>query len=1093
MRRRAKPGFLLVAAREWRWLLHDRVALVLMFGVPLFAFVVLAAVFSQPVIRGLGVVVVDADRSDTSRALIEQVAASPNLSIAARAGDLASAASAIRSGEAIAAIYIPANFERDVKAERRPQVVGFYNQQYLTAAGIAATGLSDGLSAATASAAPATHAAPKQARIGSLVAETIVLVNPQKNYAQFMLRALLPTIIHVVIALAGGYAVGSEFRRRSVRTWLACAGGNPIIALAGKLAPLFAIFFLIMLAVPLVLEGLLEIRFRGDVPMIVAAASLLIIAYLALAALLQLLVGDLSTGLGLTGLVVSPAFGYAGVGFPMLGMNALAYAWGAILPLRWYMEVLLGQGARGLPVSDSARPFAALAALTALYVLLALLQLRAVAGRLSRRTAADDVVLPVDRPGVAGAFAGEWQRVLAIRGAFILLIGAPLIYGIYYPQPYLNQILRKLPIAVVDADQSELGRRIVETLDASGAVSVVARARTLADARVLIDRGDAFAAVGIPPGTERDVLKGVTAHIPIYADATYLFLFRSLSSGIAVAINTLSSAGRGARTDGSLVKATLAAASPADVLLQPIFNPVGGYASYIVPAAFLLILQQTLLIGGAFLTSVALAQRSGGAVASVLGRGIAHLTIYLPALALYLIVLPRIYGFSTLGDPLQLLALGLVFLLATSFMAQSVGAWFKRPETPTLIFLATSLPQFFLTGVAWPREAIPQAALVAGHVFRSTSRSTASSASASWVRALRRWGRIGAGSGSWPSSISRWPWFRRMSSSRRRVGCMHKAKSVAVAAFVLAALAGFYLLWRPEAATPIGASYARPRSASRLRSAASSPQSRSSPARACARATSSRSFRGRVDRIGRAGARAARRRGSLARPRLCRRRAEQVASLAADIAKAKARLDYTQAQMTRVSTLASNDFAAQQALDQSENDVANARADVAEAEANHQPLSPDRRARSAPSPTRRCRLRPPRWRCSRAASTSPSCARQLMASSVSSSPRSVGTSAPATGARDRGNGQATLSFDAREDLLHGLTVGASVDVPAGGSGAAEKTPVLVTELRPLGTFATCRPSARVAITTAIRCACASICRVIRPAFEPGMPVWLVAP
>ena len=71
------------------------------------------------------------------------------------------------------------------------------------------------------------------------------------------------------------------------------------------------------------------------------------------------------------------------------------------------MEVLLGQGARGLPVSDSARPFAVLAALTALYVLLALLQLRAVAGRLSRRTPADEVVLPADRPGVAGAFAGD--------------------------------------------------------------------------------------------------------------------------------------------------------------------------------------------------------------------------------------------------------------------------------------------------------------------------------------------------------------------------------------------------------------------------------------------------------------------------------------------------------------------------------------------------------------------------------------------------------------------------------------------------------------------------------------------------------------
>ncbi|HEY6832070.1 MAG TPA: ABC transporter permease [Pseudolabrys sp.] len=719
MRPRAKPGFLLVARRELRWLLHDRVALVLIFGVPLFAFVVLAVVFSHPVIRGLGVVVVDADRSDTSRALVEQVAASPSLRIVARAGDLAAAASAIRSGEALSAIYIPDNFERDVKAERRPQVVAFYNQQYLTAAGIVSSGLSDSLAAASARAAPAARAAPKAARVGSLVAETIVLVNPQKNYAQFLLRTLLPMIIHVVIALAGGYAVGSEFRRRSVRTWLACAGGNPVVALAGKLAPLFAIFFVIMLAEPLVLEGLLDVQFKGDVPMVIAAASLLIIAYLALGALLQLLLGDLPSGLGLTGLVVSPAFGYAGVGFPILGMNAFALAWSTILPVRWYMAVLLGQAAHGLPVRDSAQPFAVLAALAALYAVLALLRLRTVAGRLSRARTAADVVLPADRPGVAGAFAGEWRRVLAIRGAFIVLIGAPLVYGVYYPQPYLNQILRKLPIVVVDADQTELARRIVETLDASGAVSVVARARTLADASALIDRGDAFAVVGIPSNTERDVLKGLTAHIPIYADATYLFIFRSMSSGISTAINTLSTelAAGGARINGSLVKASLAASSPGDVLLQPIFNPVGGYASYIVPAAFLLILQQTLLIGSALLTGVALAQGTSGAFASVLGRGIAHLTISLPILALYLIVLPHVYGFSTLGDPLQLLALGSVFLLATSFMGQAAGAWFKRPETPTLIFLGTSLPQFFMIGFAWPREAIPAVALAAGQAF----------------------------------------------------------------------------------------------------------------------------------------------------------------------------------------------------------------------------------------------------------------------------------------------------------------------------------------------------------------------------------------
>src|SRR5246500_5627070 len=404
MRRPPKAGFLLVARRELRWLFRDRAALILIFGVPLFAFVVLTAVFSHPVIRGLGVVVVDADRSDTSRAFVEQVALSPSLGIVERAGDLSTAARAIRSGDAIAAIYVPANFERDLKAGRRPQVVAFYNQQFLTAAGVASSGLSDSLAAAVGDAASAARGAPQASSIGSLVAETIVLVNPARNYAQFLLRTLLPMVLHVVIALAAGYAVGSEFSQRSMRTWLACAGGNPIVALAGKLAPLFAIFFIIMLSTPLILEGLLGISFKGNTPMMAIAAMLLIIGYLALGALMQLLVRDLATGLGLTGLIVSPAFGYAGVGFPILGMNAFALSWGAILPLRWYMAVLLGQAARGLPLYESARPFAVLAALAAIYTLLAFLRLRAIAGSTARPAPeAEPEAAFVPSRGVGGA------------------------------------------------------------------------------------------------------------------------------------------------------------------------------------------------------------------------------------------------------------------------------------------------------------------------------------------------------------------------------------------------------------------------------------------------------------------------------------------------------------------------------------------------------------------------------------------------------------------------------------------------------------------------------------------------------------------
>src|SRR6202022_1897676 len=130
-----------------------------------------------------------------------------------------------------------------------------------------------------------------------------------------------------------------------------------------------------------------------------------------------------------------------------------AECWSPILPLRWYMAVLLGQAARGLQVSESAVPFAALAGLAMLFAGLALLRMASL-----KRKGWFETARPAEQPEI-----GRTPR--GIGGAFSVLFLAPLVYGIYYPQPYLNQILRKLPIAVVDNDLSDLSRQIVETLD----------------------------------------------------------------------------------------------------------------------------------------------------------------------------------------------------------------------------------------------------------------------------------------------------------------------------------------------------------------------------------------------------------------------------------------------------------------------------------------------------------------------------------------------------------------------------------------------------------------------------------------------------
>jgi len=125
-----------------------------------------------------------------------------------------------------------------------------------------------------------------------------------------------------------------------------------------------------------------------------------------------------------------------------------------------------------------------------------------------------------------------------------------------------------------------------------------------------------------------------------------------------------------------------------------------------------LIIQQTLLMGAATLAGLGFTQHifEGRMIATpsgLLGRAVAHLTMYLPALALFLVILPRIYGFSTLGRLSDMALFAMPFLLATSLMGQAAGCYFRHRETAVLVFVATSLPQFFLVGVSWPREMVP--------------------------------------------------------------------------------------------------------------------------------------------------------------------------------------------------------------------------------------------------------------------------------------------------------------------------------------------------------------------------------------------------
>jgi HlyD family secretion protein len=218
-------------------------------------------------------------------------------------------------------------------------------------------------------------------------------------------------------------------------------------------------------------------------------------------------------------------------------------------------------------------------------------------------------------------------------------------------------------------------------------------------------------------------------------------------------------------------------------------------------------------------------------------------------------------------------------------------------------------------------------------------------------------------------------------------------------------------------------------------------------------------------------------------------RDEEIAVLAAAIAKSKAKLEYAQAQLTRNATLAQNNFATQQALDQAQNDVASARADVAEAEANHDaaiagPTREERAIADAQVKAAASALSVLERHLDKTILRAP--ADGVVTVVVAEIGENVRAGEPVLAIEQ--TGKRWLSFNAREDLLHGLTVGARVDVAR--AGTSDTTPAVVTELLPLGSFATWQAERAVGDhdrnTLRLR---------LDPEgdaidFEPGMTVWI---
>src|SRR5258706_514663 len=333
--------------------------------------------------------------------------------------------------------------------------------------------------------------------------------------------------------------------------------------------------------------------------------------------------------------------------------------------------------------------------------------------------------------GLLDVFRQEFRRIFTVKSAFSVMVLGAAFYAFFYPQPYLNEARRSVPIAGVDRDGPKRSRDFARRVDATPDVAVTEVLPDLASAEreVFARRVDGI--LVIPQYFERELLHGRPSPVALYADASYFLIYQRVAGAVAAVARTAGAEVETARLIAIGVDPAIAVAAsdPMPLTAVPLFNPEGGYATYVLPAAFVLILQQTLLMGVGLLSTLPGGDPAEGdtgrkrpaPLAIVAGKLLAYLALEAVILPAYLIGLPYLYGLPRLGGIIPILIFAIPFVLAVAGLGFVVAGIFRRPVRVQLILAAAGLPLFMVAGFSWPSEAIPPAIRLVSYLVPSTS------------------------------------------------------------------------------------------------------------------------------------------------------------------------------------------------------------------------------------------------------------------------------------------------------------------------------------------------------------------------------------
>ncbi|MBP3738356.1 MAG: ABC transporter permease [Muribaculaceae bacterium] len=304
----------------------------------------------------------------------------------------------------------------------------------------------------------------------------------------------------------------------------------------------------------------------------------------------------------------------------------------------------------------------------------------------------------------------EFRLVLRDEGVVIFFFVLCAVYPILYSLIYNTEVLRDEHIAVVDDCRTQLSRELVRQLDATPEVKVVSYAANMQEARELMRRKECYSIVHIPRDFSSSVSRGTQGHVSVYSDMGLMLRYKNMLMAITEVTQSM-----GARVqEDVLAPVSYGGVGLIENRQVPIGNTAMGLASAILLFILPLIIQQSMLLGIGMLHGGSIERRRknrgydpmaepASVSSTIIGKMLCHQIVYVVPVVYVLHFTPMIFDFPQNADLLQSVALAVPFVIAVSFMGQTLQAFINERESVFLMLAFTSVIFVFLVGVSWPR------------------------------------------------------------------------------------------------------------------------------------------------------------------------------------------------------------------------------------------------------------------------------------------------------------------------------------------------------------------------------------------------------